>query len=55
VVVGERSHDDAEILSGLRGGERVVTQGAYGVADGSRIVAPGEQAEAPDGAKPEAP
>lgn len=37
VRVGERSEDRAEILSGLHGGERVVTQGAYGVSDGARI------------------
>ena len=37
VVVGERSDSAAEILSGLEGGERVVTEGAYGVSDGARI------------------
>jgi hypothetical protein len=39
VRVGARSDTDAEILSGLRGGERVVTTGAYGVTDGARVVA----------------
>lgn len=42
VVVGERSDTDAEILSGLRGGERVVTAGAYGVSAGARIRGPGQ-------------
>jgi len=42
VVVGERSETDAEILSGLRGGELVVTAGAYGVSDGARIRGPGK-------------
>lgn len=40
VTVGERSETAVEILSGLHGGERVVTEGAYGVSDGSRIEAP---------------
>lgn len=38
VTVGARSDTEAEILSGLRGGERVVTVGAYGVTDGARVV-----------------
>lgn len=38
VTVGGRSESTVEILSGLRAGEVVVTSGAYGVADGARIV-----------------
>jgi RND family efflux transporter MFP subunit len=38
VSVGARSDTEAEILSGLHGGERVVTIGAYGVTDGARVV-----------------
>jgi len=38
VTVGGRSESTVEILSGLQAGEIVVTSGAYGVADGARIV-----------------
>ncbi len=41
VVVGGRSDTGAEIVSGLEGGETVVTEGAYGVTDGARIRPPG--------------
>ena len=41
VVVGGRSATEAAIVSGLNGGERVVTEGAYGVSDGARIEEPG--------------
>jgi multidrug efflux system membrane fusion protein len=37
VTVGGRTETEAEILSGLRGGEMIVTEGAYGVTDGARI------------------
>lgn len=37
VVVDRRSDREASVISGLRGGERVVTDGAYGVGDGARI------------------
>ena len=40
VTVGGRSEATVEILSGLQAGEVVVTSGAYGVADGARIVRP---------------
>lgn len=39
VRVGARSDTEAEILSGLGGGERVVTTGAYGVTDSAHVVA----------------
>jgi cobalt-zinc-cadmium efflux system membrane fusion protein len=38
VTVGERSEGFAEITKGVRAGETVVTYGAYGVEDSSRIV-----------------
>jgi RND family efflux transporter MFP subunit len=38
VIVGARTGDAVEITAGLRGGETVVTEGAYGVTDGARIV-----------------
>jgi RND family efflux transporter MFP subunit len=37
VRVGGRTDSVAEIISGLRAGEKVVTYGAYGVEDGARI------------------
>lgn len=37
VTVGTRTDTEAEILSGLKGGETVVTQGAYGVADSVHV------------------
>ena len=40
VTVGGRSESTVEIVSGLQAGEIVVTSGAYGVADGARIVRP---------------
>lgn len=40
VTVGGTNADRVRVTSGLRGGERIVTQGAYGVDDGARIVAP---------------
>jgi RND family efflux transporter MFP subunit len=39
VTVGARGEALVEILTGLSGGETVVTTGAYGVADGSKIIA----------------
>jgi RND family efflux transporter MFP subunit len=38
VTVGSRSEATAEITSGLKGGERIVTYGAYGLEDGARVV-----------------
>jgi len=38
VTVGARTDSLAEITSGLRGGETVVTYGAYGVSDSAKIV-----------------
>ena len=38
VTVGARSEALAEIVAGLTAGETVVTAGAYGIADGARIV-----------------
>ncbi|HEX6559296.1 MAG TPA: efflux RND transporter periplasmic adaptor subunit [Longimicrobiales bacterium] len=37
VSVGRRTETEAEIVAGLRGGERVVTQGAYGVSDSAHV------------------
>ncbi len=38
VTVGSRTEAAAEITSGLAGGEKVVTYGAYGVSDSAKIV-----------------
>jgi RND family efflux transporter MFP subunit len=38
VTVGARSESLAEILAGLTAGETVVTTGAYGIADGAKVV-----------------
>ena len=38
VSVGARNESDAEITRGIAAGERVVTYGAYGVADSAKIV-----------------
>jgi RND family efflux transporter MFP subunit len=38
VTVGGRSDHDAWIRAGLKAGERVVTRGAYGVTDSSKVV-----------------
>jgi RND family efflux transporter MFP subunit len=40
VAVGGRTETVAEINSGLKGGERVVTYGAYGLEDGAKVVEP---------------
>ena len=37
VTVATRTETEAAIATGLRGGERVVTQGAYGVSDGAHV------------------
>ena len=37
VTVGRRTDTVAEIMSGLVGGERVVTEGAYGVDDSVKV------------------
>jgi hypothetical protein len=37
VTVGRRTETVAEITSGLAGGERVVTEGAYGVEDSVKV------------------
>lgn len=47
VTLGGRTDDRVEILTGLRGGERVVTQGAFGVQDSARVVRPGERGSGP--------
>jgi RND family efflux transporter MFP subunit len=42
VTVGVRDGTVAEILSGLRGGETVVTYGAFGVEDSAKVLPSGE-------------
>ena len=38
VTVGGRSDAGVEILTGLTGGETIVTEGAYGVEDSALVV-----------------
>src|SRR5512133_1865891 len=40
VKIGARSATTAEVVEGLKGGERIVTSGAYGVEDSAKVVAP---------------
>jgi cobalt-zinc-cadmium efflux system membrane fusion protein len=48
VTVGARSDSTAEITEGLRGGERVVTYGAYGVEDSVKVTtAPASRPKTP--------
>ncbi len=47
VTVGERREDVVAVTGGLRGGETVVTEGAYGVQDGARIRRTAPAAAAP--------
>lgn len=46
VRVGVRDGAIAEITSGLRGGETVVTYGAYGVTDSAKVLTPGADSSA---------
>ena len=41
VTIGARTDSTAEVLTGLRAGERVVTYGAYGVEDSVKVATPG--------------
>ncbi len=43
VTVGARTEEEVEVLSGLKGGEVVVTSGAFGVADGATIARAGSE------------
>jgi membrane fusion protein (multidrug efflux system) len=40
VKVGGRTETKVEIVEGLKGGEVVVTQGAFGVADSAKVARP---------------
>jgi len=46
VKVGARTSTSARIVEGLTAGERVVTSGAYGVEDSTKVVAPKDTAKA---------
>jgi multidrug efflux pump subunit AcrA (membrane-fusion protein) len=49
VTTGIRSGGRTQILSGLRGGETVVTEGNYGLPDGTKVALPGAEKAAPQG------
>jgi macrolide-specific efflux system membrane fusion protein len=40
VKVGGRTETKVEILEGLKGGETIVTQGAYGLSDSAKVARP---------------
>jgi RND family efflux transporter MFP subunit len=40
VKIGDRTETKVEILEGLKGGETVVTQGAYGLSDSAKVARP---------------
>jgi hypothetical protein len=46
VKVGAKSATSAEIVDGLKGGERIVTYGAYGVEDSAKVVPAKDSANA---------
>jgi RND family efflux transporter MFP subunit len=46
VKVGARTNTSAQITDGLKAGERVVTSGAYGVQDSTKVVAPKDTTKA---------
>ncbi|HEX7419875.1 MAG TPA: efflux RND transporter periplasmic adaptor subunit [Thermoanaerobaculia bacterium] len=52
VTTGVRSGGKTQILSGLKGGETVVTEGNYGLPDGMKVALPGAEPKAAAGAPP---
>jgi multidrug efflux pump subunit AcrA (membrane-fusion protein) len=40
VKVGDRTETKIEIVEGLKGGETIVTQGAYGLSDSAKVARP---------------
>ena len=54
VKLGVRQGDDVQILEGVAEGERVVSNGAYGLPDNTKIKIEAAPAETPEGSKPSA-
>ena len=52
VKLGGRTAAVARVVEGLTAGERVVTEGAFGVSDGSRIISPDSARASPDTGPP---
>ncbi len=52
VKVGVRQGDDVQILEGVTASDKVVTSGAYGLPDNTKIKIEAAPAEAPEGSKP---
>ena len=50
VTIGVRSGGKTQILSGLKGGETVVTEGNYGLPDGTKVALPSAEPKAAAGA-----
>jgi RND family efflux transporter MFP subunit len=55
VKVGGKTSTVAEILEGLKAGERVVTMGAYGVQDSAKVVPPSTAGDTAKGETPNGP
>jgi HlyD family secretion protein len=53
VVIGIRTPDKVEITEGLQGGETVVIEGNYALADGTKVDVPEDKKAEPDGAASE--
>ena len=51
VKLGVRQGDDVQILDGVTAGDKVVTSGAYGLPDNTKITVEAAPAEAPEGGK----
>jgi HlyD family secretion protein len=52
VKLGIRQGDDVQILDGVTASDKVVTSGAYGLPDNTKIKVEAAPAEAPEGGKP---
>ena len=52
VKVGVRQGDDIQVLEGVTASDKVVTNGAYGLPDNTKLKVEAAPAEAPEGGKP---
>jgi len=52
VKIGVRQGDDVQMLEGVTASDKVVTNGAYGLPDNTKIKVEAAPAEAPEGGKP---
>jgi RND family efflux transporter MFP subunit len=54
VKIGGKTSTTAEVIEGLKAGERIVTMGAYGVQDSSKVVPPTSEGDSAKSETPEA-